>query len=68
MKLENIFSTKVRCTPDIPISFNSSLPGQDGRHFADDILRCLFMNEKLRILTKNSLKFVRKDPIDNNPA
>ena len=24
---------------------NSSLPGQNGRHFADDIFKCTFMNE-----------------------
>ena len=32
---------------------NSSLPEQNGRHFADDIFICIFMNE---------------GPIDNNPA
>ena len=48
--------------------FNSSSPGQNGRHFADDIFRCIFMNEKICILIKISLKFVPKGPIDNNPA
>ena len=43
-------------------------PGQNGHHFADDIFRCNFMNEKLCILIKISLKFVPKDPIDDNPA
>ena len=42
--------------------------GQNGRHFADDIFRRIFMNEKLCILIKISLKFVPKGPIDNNPA
>ena len=45
--------------------FNSFPPGQNGRHFADDIFRCLFVNEKFWILIENSLKFV---PIDNIPA
>ena len=36
--------------------------------FADDIFRCIFMNEKYYILIKISLKFVFKDPVDNNPA
>ena len=47
---------------------NSSPPGQNGRHFADGIFRCIFMNEKFCILIEISLKFVPKSPIDNNPA
>ena len=47
---------------------NSSSPGQNGSHFAEDIFRCIFMNEKFCILIKISLKFVSKGPIDNNPA
>ena len=43
-------------------------PGQNGRHFADDIFRCIFVNEFFFILITISLKFVRKGPIDNNPA
>ena len=46
----------------------SSPPGQNGRHFADDIFRCHFVNEKLCILIKISLKFVPKGPTDNYPA
>ena len=37
------------------------------RHF-DDIFTCIFVNEKLCILIKISLKFVPKGPIYNNPA
>ena len=48
--------------------FHSSPPGQDGRHFADDIFICIFVNEKFCILIKISLKFVPKVLIDNNPA
>ena len=47
---------------------NSSPPGQNDRHFADDIFICIFMNGKFCILLKISLKFVPKGPIDNNPA
>ena len=43
-------------------------PGQNGRHFTDDIFRCIFMNEKFCILIKIPLKFVHKGPIDSNPA
>ena len=35
---------------------------------ADDIFRHSFANEKFCILINNSLKFVPKVPIDNNPA
>ena len=52
----------------LPRSFNSSPPGQNGRLFADDILRCSFVNEKFCILIKISLKFPPKCLIDNNPA
>ena len=47
---------------------NSSPPRQNGRHFTDDILRCIFMNEKILILIKISLKFLCNGPIDNSPA
>ena len=43
-------------------------PGQNSRHFADDIFWCIFANEKFYILNRISLKFVPKGPIDNNPA
>ena len=45
--------------------FSSSLPGQNGRHFADDTFRCIFVNEKFCVLIKISLKFVPKAPIDS---
>ena len=47
---------------------NTLRPRQDGQHFADDIFRHIFVNEKFCILSKISLKFVPKDPINNNPA
>ena len=43
-------------------------PRQDGRHFADDIFTCIFFNENCCSLMKFSVKYVRKGPIDNNPA
>ena len=45
--------------------FNSSPPGQNGRHFADNIFTCIFTNEKFCILITISLKFVPKGLIDN---
>ena len=48
--------------------FNTLRPRQDGRHFADDIFRCIFFHGNCYILIKFSLKYVRKGPIDDNPA
>ena len=42
-------------------------PGQNGRHLPY-IFERIFLDEKIRILIKISLKFVPKGPIDNNPA
>ena len=50
------------------IAVNSSPPGQNGCHFADDISRCIFMNENFCILIRNSLKCIHKGPNDNNLA
>ena len=49
-------------------NINSSSSGQNGHHLTDNILRCIFMNEKFCILIKISLKYVPKGPIYNNPA
>ena len=35
---------------------------------ADNIFRCIYVNEKYLILIKISLQFVPKGPIDNNRA
>ena len=35
---------------------------------ADDIFKCIFLNENDRILIKVSLTFVPRSPIDNEPA
>ena len=44
-------------------------PWQNGRHFAGDIFRHIFVNENFCVLIKKkSLKFVPKGPIDNKPA
>ena len=41
---------------------------KNGRHFPDDIFKCIFLNENVFISIKISLKFVPKDPINKNPA
>ena len=50
------------------LSINTLRPRQNRRHFADDIFKCIFLNENVWILIKNSLKFVPKGPINNIPA
>ena len=47
---------------------NTLRPRQDGRRFPDDIFKWLFLNEIIWISIKVSLKFVPRDPINNNPA
>ena len=50
------------------LTVNTLRPRQNGRHFADDIFKCLFINENVWISIKISLKFVPRCPIDNIPA
>ena len=38
-------------------SINSSSPEQNGRHFTDGILKSIFMNEKICVWIRISLKF-----------
>ena len=48
--------------------FNTLRPRQNGRHFADVIFKCIFLNKNVWISLKISLRFVSKVPIDNIPA
>ena len=43
-------------------------PRENGRHFADDILKGIFLNENVWIPLQISLKFVPKGTIDNITA
>ena len=49
-------------------TLNTSSPRQNGRHFPDDIFKCIFLNENACIYIKISLKFVFKVRINNIPA
>ena len=40
---------------------------QKGRHSADDIFKCIFLNENVWISIKVSLRFLPKGPILNIP-
>ena len=48
--------------------FNILRPRQNGRHFADDTFKRIFMNENVKISINISLKFVPKSLINNIPA
>ena len=66
-----MMGTRALFTERLLIWFNlthPTHPEQNGRHFADDIFKCIFVNEKFCILIKISLKFVPWGPIDNNTA
>ena len=49
-------------------TFNTLRPRQNGRHFPDDIFKCIFLNENVWISIAVSLKFVPRGPINNIPA
>ena len=53
---------------DALTAFNTLRPRQNGRHFADDILKCILLNENVWIPFEISLKFVPKGPINNIPS
>ena len=48
--------------------FNTLRPRQNGHRFADDFVKCIFLNENAWISLKISLKFVPKVQINHIPA
>ena len=50
------------------VYINTLRPRQNGRRFADDTFKRIFLNENVRISNKISLKFAPKGPINNIPA
>ena len=48
--------------------FNTLMPRQNRSPFADDIFKCIFLNENVWISVDISLKFIRKGLIDHIPA
>ena len=53
---------------NLPRCLNTLRPRQNGRHFADDIFKCTFLNENISISIDISLKFVPEARINNIPA
>ena len=68
--IENVLQDLIAVAPfpTGPMVLNTLRPRQNGRHFADDIFMCIFLNENVWIAIKISLKFVPKGPINNIPA
>ena len=62
-----ICKLKCHCTK-LHRRVNTLRPRQNGRHFADDIFKCIFWNKNVWIPIEISLKFVHKDAINNIPA
>ena len=50
------------------IIINTLRPRQNGHHFADDIFKCIFLNENVWISIKISMTFVPRGPINKIPA
>ena len=48
--------------------FNTLRPRRNRRHFADDIFKCIFLNENVLNSIKISLKFISRGPINNIPS
>ena len=65
---KNVISCAIVLMVFIMAIVNTLRPRQDGRHFADDIFKRIFLNENVWIPIKISLKFVPKSPINNIPA
>ena len=53
---------------DTNLSFNTLRPRRNRRHFADDIFKCIFLNENVLISIKIQLKFIPKGPINSIPT
>ena len=51
-----------------PAALNTLRPRQNGRHFADDTFKCIFLNGNVWIPIPIWLGFVPKGPINNIPT
>ena len=62
LKLHDVLSNHFKC---IAVFFNTLWSRKNGRHFPDDTLKHIFLNENVTILIKMSQKFVFKGPMNN---
>ena len=58
----------IQCIVQLIRRYSTLRPRQNGRHFTDDIFKCIFLNENARISLKISLKFVPTVRINNIAA
>ena len=63
-----IYKLRITAISSIGWWFNTLRLRPNGPHFADDIFKCIFLNENVLIPIKISMKFVPKGPINNIPA
>ena len=65
-----IYSLNNVCIPlySIQLHINTLRPKQNGRHFPNNIFKCLFLKENSWISIRISLKFLPKVPINYKPA
>ena len=54
--------------PITKVLVNTLRPRQNRRHFADDVFKCIFLNENVWIWINIWLKFIPKGPINLIPA
>ena len=59
--MPRIFIAYAQCLTHLPLDNMAAI-------LADDIFKCIFLNENFRISIQISLKFVPKGPIDNKSA
>ena len=69
----SFFTYQDRCRRSMPLILlefwiNTLRPRENGSHFADDIFKCIFLNENVWISIKIALNFIPKIPINNIPA
>ena len=67
-RADTVFLMMDRCTQGQIDTVNTLRPRQNGRYFADDIFKCIFLNKNASIAIKISLKFVLGGRINNIPA
>ena len=65
---ENFYTCNDSLWMETGPSVNTLRPRQNGRHFEDDIFKCIFLNENASIAIKISLTFVPNGPFNNNQA
>ena len=60
----------VKWSPAVGCCFelNTSRPRKNDRYFADEIFKCIFVNEIFLISNESSFRYVLLGLIDNNPA